>query len=162
MFGWNILLETETNQTYYAYDSIKYDTDKFTLSSTSDTLVTKENYLDYSGVDLDVELTARSVNDYGDSPIYRFIGAIENWCNNYLLDNYAFDGLIQAGNQYKRFKKGVILQIEHILTYGNLSVAEKFVETGQIITLAELNRVKMSEAALREFRMGGLANIRRG
>jgi hypothetical protein len=54
------------------------------------------------------------------------------------------------------------LQIEHILTYGNLSVAEKFVETGQIITLAELNRIKMSEAALREFRMGGLANIRRG
>lgn len=126
-----------------------------------DNIVTKTDYMNYAGVDLDAELAARAVNDYGDNPAPRFINAIENYCKSYLLENYNWDGTLSAGNQLTRYKKGILYQIEHILTYGNLSVAEKFVETGQIITPAELNRIKISDAAMREFRLGGLANLRR-
>ena len=124
-------------------------------------IVTKEDYLGYSGIDLDVELTSRAVNDYGDDPAPRFINAIENWCKSFLMDNYSWDGVVHEGNQLKRYKKGIMYQIEHILTYGNLTIAEKFVETGQIITPAELNRIKMSDSAIAEFRLGGMANLRR-
>ncbi len=125
----------------------------------SGNIVTKEDYLQYAGLDLDVELTSRVVNDVGDNPSARFISAIENYCKSYLLENYNWDGIINEGNQLNRYKKGILYQIEHILTYGNLTIAEKFVETGQIITKAELNRIKMSDMALTEFRLGGMANL---
>ena len=125
-------------------------------------IVTKEDYLYYAGVDLDKELASRAVNDVGDAPTPRFINVIENYCKSFLMENYNWDGTLEAGNQTNRFKKGILYQIEHILTYGNLTIAEKFVETGQIITPAELNRIKISDAAFNEFRLGGLANLRRG
>lgn len=125
-------------------------------------VVTKEDYLKYAGIDLDIELSARAVNDVGDDPAPRFINAIENYCKSYLLENYSWDGNLTDGNQLLRYKKGIIYQIEHILTYGNLTIAEKFIETGLIITPAQLNKIKISDAAFNEFRLGGLANIRRG
>ena len=124
-------------------------------------IVTKEDYMEYSGVDLDVELASRAVNDLGDNPSERFINAIENWCKSFLMENYSWDGIVNSGNQYNRFKKAIMYQIEHILTYGNLSIAEKFVETGQIITAAELSKINLSDSALTEFRLGGMANFRR-
>lgn len=124
-------------------------------------IVTKEDYLQYSGIDLDYELAARAINDVGDNPSKRFIKAIENYCKSYLLENYNWNGTLKEGNQLNRYKQGILYQIEHILTYGNLTIAEKFIETGQIITPAELSKIKISDAAFREFRLGGMANLRR-
>ena len=43
-----------------------------------ETLVTKEDYLEFSGINLDEELTSLAINDLGDNPAPRFIKGIED------------------------------------------------------------------------------------
>lgn len=127
-----------------------------------DNIVTNADYMESTGIDLNQELTAVIVNDVGDDPADRFIYGVEEWCKSYLQDRYTFDGTINDGNQTERFKKGVIYQIQYIIRNGNISNDSGFISaTGTIIPRSVLEEIGMAPNALREFRLGGMANIRR-
>lgn len=123
-------------------------------------VVTNEDYLSSTGIDLNSELTALINNDIGDAPADRFIAGIEDWCKSYLQERYTFDGTIQEGNQRERFKKGIIYQIQYVIRNGNISNDSGYVaSTGFVVDPLILNRIGMAPNALREFKLGGMANL---
>lgn len=125
-------------------------------------IVTNADYLESTGIDLNAELTSLIVNDVGDEPADRFIHGIEEWCKSYLEERYTFNGTIEDGNQKNRFKKGVIYQIQYVLRNGNISNDSGFNNSlGTITDPRLLEKIGMAPNALREFRLGGMANIAR-
>ncbi len=48
------------------------------ISRNYETLVTKEDYLQFSRIDLDVELVSQAIDDVGDNPASCFIKGIED------------------------------------------------------------------------------------
>lgn len=127
-----------------------------------DNYVSKEEYTRVTGIDLEAELTSMVSSDVTDSIVERFINGVEEWCKSRLQERYAFDGTINDGNQTERFKKGVIYQIQYILRNGNISNDSGFISaTGQIIDTYLLDKIGLSSNAFTEFRLGGMANLRR-
>lgn len=123
-------------------------------------IVSNADYLESTGIDLNTELTSLIVNDVGDNPAPRFIHGIEDWCKSYLMERYSFDGTLESGNQTNRFKKGVIYQIQYVLRNGNISNDSGFISsTGMIVDPRMLEKIGMAPNALREFRLGGMANL---
>lgn len=125
-------------------------------------IVTNADYLESTGIDLNAELVSMIVNDVGDEPADRFIYGIEEWCKSYLQERYTFNGELESGNQTKRFKKGVIYQIQYVLRNGNISNDSGFIASnGTVVSRELLDKIGMGSNALREFRLGGMANIAR-
>ena len=128
-----------------------------------DTLVTNEGYLQFSGVDLNVELSSLVTSDLSDSPAPRFIWGVEDWCKDQLMFKYSWNGILTTDHQIDFFKKGVMYQIQYILRNGNISNDSGYnMSTGAIVSREMLDRIGMSANALTAFRRGGMANIRRG
>lgn len=128
-----------------------------------ETLVTNDDYLQFSGIDLNIELSSRIVNDVGDSPAPRFIYGIEDWCKDYLLFGYSWNGELINERQKNLFKKGVMYQIQYVLRNGNISNDSGYnASTGLIVSRDELEKIGLSSNAFKCFRMAGLANIRSG
>ena len=125
-------------------------------------IVTKEDYLQEFGVDLDNELVGIVDFDGVDSPTPFFILQIENWCKDYLQYNYSFDGNPSLNpTREKYFKRGVCYQIQYIIHNGSINVESGFnQESNTIISKAELNKLALSQDAYRCFRLGGMANMR--
>lgn len=127
------------------------------------TLVTKEDYLQFSGVDLTVELESLAANDIGDDPAPRFIQGIEDWCTDKLKLDYGWNGCLLTEHQTKYYKKGVMYQIQWVLRNGNISNDSGYnMSTGVIVPRIELEKIGMSPNAFKSFRLAGLANIRFG
>lgn len=126
------------------------------------TLVSKQDYLDFSGIDLDYELVGSVLNDAGDSPAPRFIYGIEDWCIEHLKANYDWNGMFANDYQKNQFKKGVMHQISYYLKNGNVSNDAGYNQsTLQIIDRALLDRIALSPNAKKCFRNGGMANLMR-
>jgi hypothetical protein len=85
--------------------------------------ITKKDYFDARGIDLEIELKG-SVTDNPSKKVEIFISQIEEWLINYLASKYDFnEGMILAtALQESAFKKAVIYQIDYIRRNGNLSV----------------------------------------
>lgn len=134
-----------------------------TINLVYDTLVTNEDYLQFSGIDLNAELSAMIINDTGDNPAPRFIWGIEDWCKEHLQLNYSWNGKFMTEHQINQFKKGVMYQIQYVLRNGNISNDSGY-NTSQniVISRAELEKISIAPNALKAFRLGGMANIRGG
>lgn len=124
------------------------------------TLVTNEDYLQYSGVDLQNEL--ESIYGIGDNLAPRFIEGISEWCLDYLISIFEWDGQCRTEHQEKYFKRGVMLQIDWVMRNGNIANESGFNQaTNTIIPRSELDKIAMSPSALMAFRRGGMANLKR-
>lgn len=129
--------------------------------------ISNEDYLAYSGQDLNAELTALLVN-CEDNPAPRFINGIQEWCWERLITNYDFNGKISKEKMYKGisqeewFKRGVIYQIDYVLQNATISNDSGYnQDMGRIIPRAELDRIALAPNAYMAFRSGGMANYKR-
>lgn len=126
-----------------------------------DTLVTVEDYLQATGIDLNVELQSMSINDLGDNPAPRFIHGIEQWCIEKLTTPpYEWDGEFATELQKESFKKGVIYQIQYVLLNGSIDANSGYNQsTNTIIPLEQLEKISLAPNAKRVFRKYGLMNL---
>lgn len=133
------------------------------LSRKYETLVTKEDYLHFAGIDLDVELTSRIINDVGDNPSPRFIYGIEEWCKMQCKKPpYTWNGKLTTEHQIECFKEGVLYQIQYVLKNGNISNDSGYnMANGTIIPRTELDKIGMSANTRDCLRTGGMLNWRR-
>lgn len=104
--------------------------------------VTKKDYLDFSGIDLDIELKKGNY-DNPTKAVEIFIKRIQDWCKDYLLFNYI---LSEEDISEVYFKKGVLHQIDYIRRNGELTIEN-----------AENIRV-LAPNAYMAFKMGGMCN----
>ena len=140
------------------------------------TLVTKEDYLQATGVDLYAELAAVTINDVGDDPVPRFIYGVEEFLKDfYSSAPYSWDGNplepkrydnngveIKETNRVKCFKKAVIYQIQYIIRNGSIINDSGYnTQTGQIVPREQLEKIGVAPLAHRAMRNGGMANLAR-
>jgi len=85
--------------------------------------ITKKDYFDARGIDLEIELKG-SVTDNPSKQVEIFISQTEEWLINYLASKYDFSEEMITATSYQEsaFKKAVIYQIDYIRRNGNLSV----------------------------------------
>jgi hypothetical protein len=107
--------------------------------------VSKSDYEDFSGINLDIELNASSFDrsDYVDI----FLTRIENYCLNFLKKNYhvfpeddAFDS--------QSFSQGVLYQIDWVLAHGDTTVR------------VNKDIPQLAPNAYNEWKLAGMCNIR--
>ena len=101
----------------------------------SNNIVTKDDYLNAFGIDLDMEIPD------GDAPngkVERYIWRIENYCKGE-LSRYKYQEVNEKNIQ--RFKNGVMMMIHYSLRAG----------------LANLKG--LTDEAFNEFRLGGFCNM---
>lgn len=132
------------------------------------TILTKEEYLQHTGIDLDAELTAYVVNDLGDAPAPRFIWGIEDWLKHYVYDHYnndvkiLYDDYQFTEHQIYEFKKATIAQIQYYIQNGTISNDSGYnVDTKQFIDYDYLEKISISPDARKHLRSAGLCNLRR-
>ena len=132
------------------------------------TILSKEEYLQITGVDLDVELTAYIVNDLGDAPAPRFIWGIENWLKHFVYDRYdnkvelLSDDYVFNEHQIKEFKDATVAQIQYYLQNGTIANDSGYnVDTKQIVDYDYLEKISISREAKMHLRIAGLCNQRR-
>lgn len=132
------------------------------------TILTNDDYLRATGIDLNAELTSYIINDVGDSPAPRFIYGIEDWLRQYVYENYDNDSAILNDNynfnehQINQFKKATIAQIQYYLQNGTISNDSGYnVNTKQIVDMVYLQKISIAPNALRYLRNAGLCNLRR-
>ena len=132
------------------------------------TILSKEEYLQITGVDLDVELTAYIVNDLGDAPAPRFIWGIENWLKHFVYDRYdnkvelLSDNYVFNEHQIKEFKDATVAQIQYYLQNGTIANDSGYnVDTKQIVDYDYLEKISISREAKMHLRIAGLCNQRR-
>lgn len=82
------------------------------------TYVTKQEYLDFSGVDLDMELK-KSNYDNTSQAVEIFIRRIQNWILEYLEFKYF---ITEAEMEDATVKRGVLHQIDYLRLNGDLSI----------------------------------------
>ena len=102
--------------------------------------VTKKDYFDFSGIDLDIELK-KSNTDNPSKAVDIFLKRVEDWCLEYLRFNYFVTDI-----DFDYFKKGVLHQIDYIRKNGDLSIH------------ATENLKVLAPNAFRSFKMGGMCN----
>ena len=125
-----------------------------------ETLVTKEDYLYYTGIDLDAELTTRVFNDIGDNPSPRFIFGVERWCKlQCKKPPYFWNGELTTEHQIELFKEGIIYQIQWILKNGTISNDSGYnMSAGTLISPEVLDKIGMSRDTKTCFRTAGIRN----
>lgn len=102
--------------------------------------VTKQDYFDFSGIDLDIELR-KSNSDNPSKAVDIFLTRVENWCLDYLEHHYFVNDIDE-----EYFKKGVLHQIDYVRRHGEISI-----NTGSDIKV-------LSPDAFKAFKAGGMAN----
>lgn len=125
------------------------------------TLVTKQDYLYFAGVDLDLELTSRIINDVGDNPAPRFIWGIENWLKiQCKKPPYLWNGIFNTNHQTNQFKEATLYQIQYVLRNGVISNDSGFnTATGTIVPRELLDKIGMHPEARTALRLGGFLNL---
>lgn len=136
--------------------------------STLKPVLTEEEFTEYTGINLNLELTAIITNDLGEEPASRFIYGIEDWLRQYLYKNFDNDVSLLDSNynfnshQLKCFKKGTISQIQYYLQNGTISNDSGYnVDTKQIVDIEYLNRISLAPDAKTSLFIGGFMNKRR-
>lgn len=128
--------------------------------------ITKEEYREWKGVDLDQEL--HDLDD-GSNKSKRFIKQVTDWCSEYLQAKFrAFEledwpevgdptDAILTEKRQRLFREGVAEQIEFILSNGNVAQnAGINIDTGLI---TDLSKVELSRSARNKFHLAGFCNI---
>lgn len=113
--------------------------------------ITKKDYFDKRGIDLEIELKG-SVIDNTSKKVEIFISQTEEWLINYLASKYDFSEEMITATSYQEeaFKMAVIYQIDYIRRNGNLSVD------------SENTKQAMSPDAYKVLFNAGFCNILRG
>lgn len=128
--------------------------------------ITKQEYRQWKGVDLDVEL--RDLDDPSNKA-RRFIRQITDWCVDLLRDDYRAYELdawpdegdptdsILTEKRQRLFREGVADEIEYILGNGDLRQhAGLNIDTGLI---TDVSKIELSRSARRKFHLAGFCNI---
>lgn len=123
-------------------------------------LNTKDDYLLMFGKDLDIELQNIPADVSNKAEL--IIANVEDFCKKYLMYNFDWYGIFYNDFQMKQFKTGCLIQLEYVLHNSDLfNDSGVDVDNGVIISEDVLRKVEMSKRALREFYLGGMANIGR-
>lgn len=126
--------------------------------------ITADEYKQSKGIDLSIELQD---DDNPSNKIKRFIKDITDWCCNYLITTYAVNELNEdlhpfselAEFRQKRFRQGVIDQIEYVLSEGLVDLQTGINETtGQVL---DYSHIVLGHSAFRQFQLGAFCNIER-
>ena len=124
-------------------------------------LNTKDDYLLMFGKNLDIEL--QNIPMDVDNKAEMIISNVEDVCLKYLMVNYDWYGNFYNDYQKNQFKRGCLIQLEYVLHNSDLfNDSGVDVDNGVIIPEYVLRKVEMSKRALREFYLGGMANLGRG
>lgn len=103
--------------------------------------VTKDDYLKYSGIDLEIELSGMTTDKTANRSEI-FIRRIEDWIIQYLQFNYCFNGITNV----EEYKKAIMYQIDYIRYIGD-------------IDLISAESQKLSPNAYRVLKRIGMCNI---
>ena len=123
-------------------------------------LNTKDDYLLMFGKDLDIELQNIPADVSNKAEL--IIANVEDFCKKYLMYNFDWYGNFYNDFQMKQFKTGCLIQLEYVLHNSDLfNDSGVDVDNGVIISEDVLRKVEMSKRALREFYLGGMANLGR-
>ena len=124
--------------------------------------ITADDYKIAKGIDLNIEIQD---DDNKSNKVNRFIQDITDWCVNYLVINYdnndlneniaSFDDLAEW--RQNRFRKGVINQIEYVLSVGLIDLQSGINQ--DLGTITDYSKVVLGNSAYREFKLGGFCNI---
>lgn len=104
-------------------------------------LVTKEDYFEFSGIDLDIELR-RAHTDNPSKAAEIFVKRVEEECHDFLRTHFFFEEIHE-----ERFKKGVLHQIDYIRLNGEVGLD------------ATESVKRIAPKAMEQFRLGGMCNI---
>ena len=136
-------------------------------------ILTNDEYLESTGIDLNAELTAYINSDVGDDPAPRFIHGIEEWLRQFIFDNYSTNQDAESRNivdenytfnthQIKQLKRATIAQIQYYLQNGTISNDSGYnISTKQIVDFELLKKISLAPDAKTALRNAGLANYRR-
>lgn len=80
--------------------------------------VTKQLYLDFAGIDLDVELK-KSNYDNPSKAVEIFIFRMQEWMNDFIHSNYFNENVFDD----EAFKKAIMHQIDYVRRNGDLSLS---------------------------------------
>lgn len=133
----------------------------------SQNITQPDDFTNATGINLYNELVSRVNNDVDenndDAFVRRFIKEIEDWCKDYLTENYDFNGVVNVDNPFikQRFVKGVVCQIEYVLESGSIDNLSGLKDGNYIVPREVLNKLALSPNAKRSFWLGGMANIKR-
>lgn len=106
--------------------------------------ITKDSYYEFSGIDLDIELSGTNTDNVGDVTDI-FLKRLEDWCLAYLEYKYNVKTTSDEFNLVC-FKKGVLHQCDYIRINGELSIRH-------------LNNMKLlAPNAFMEWKIGGMTN----
>jgi hypothetical protein len=89
--------------------------------------LTKQNYFDFSGIDLQIELNS-SNTDNPSEIVDIFLSRVENWCLDYLFMTFGvsttqpLDQDDEPIFNVEAFKKGILHQIDYLRRNGDLSI----------------------------------------
>ena len=84
------------------------------------TYVKKQDYYDYSGIDLDIELK-KSNYDNPTKAVDIFIDKIENFCLDYLVTKYRLVVADLTDAQKEKLNAGILRQMDYIRINGDLT-----------------------------------------
>jgi len=126
--------------------------------------ITKDDYLIAKGINLDIELQN---NDNASRKVERFIEEVTDWCVGYLITTYAVNELNEdlypfsdlAEFRQKFFRKGVIEQIEYMLSEGDISIQSGINQ--ELAIVVDYSKVFLGPKAYQAFYRGGFCNIGR-
>lgn len=125
-------------------------------------LNTANDYLLMFGKNLEIELQNLPFDIETNKKADMIISNVEDFCKSYLMANYDWYGKFRNKFQQNQFKKGCLIQLEYVLHNSDLfNDSGVDVDNGVIIPEEILRKVEMSKRALREFYLGGMANIGR-
>ena len=127
--------------------------------------VTRDEYLEVKGVDLNIELQD---DDNHSNKVNRFIQDITNFVLDHLVMEYNCNELNRQFNDFedlaefrrRRFHYGMMEEIEYVLSNGLIQLDSGINrETGAILDLSGL---VIGSSALKQFRLGGFCNKQEG
>lgn len=118
--------------------------------------VTKDQYREFSGIDLGLEL--RDLDDTSNK-VNIFINSIENWCETFLAYHSTRELKLDeiTAEQLAHFKRGVMYQIQWILRNGDITSDSGYnPEQGPVVDVSYLRKISLSPNAQMEFNLAGV------
>lgn len=118
--------------------------------------VTKDDFRNFTGIDLDLEL--RDKDDTSNKSNI-FISQIENWCETYIQYHSAqkIEYASLTTEQQEHFKRGILYQMEYVIRNSDISSDSGYnPEQGPIVDINYLERIALSNNAKMEFHMAGV------
>jgi len=118
--------------------------------------ITRQDYKDFSGIDLQLELKD---NDDASNKVNIFLSQIENWCETHIqyVTAQKIDFNLLEPESLVHFKKGVLYQTQYVLRNGDLTTDSGYnPEAGPIVEPNFLQAISLSPNAKMEFMLAGL------